>query len=279
MAGGSTFTKALAGVYSAQPDLEPQVVKSPGVVETVEMLEDGRADVGYSFANVAYSAVMGELPERNKRFSHLRAIALLRRAALHVLVGPDSPVREMQQLRGLTVKSSGPGAALSMTVDSVLPPFGLDPTAIEAVESAAETAIDDLLANRLGALIVLGIPPVPWLEPALTAGARLLPVDGSPTGQLLREYPFYSALVIPTDTYPRLAEPIVTVGVDGVLLCRAELPDDVVYRLTKALYESSAGVHVHPAFAQWLDPSVGAATPIPLHAGAARYYRERELSP
>jgi TRAP-type uncharacterized transport system substrate-binding protein len=63
-----------------------------------------------------------------------------------------------------------------------------------------------------------------------------------------------------------------------VQLCRAELEDDLVYRLTKTLYEGPGESVVDPALVPWLDQAVGAATPVPLHPGAARYYRERELA-
>jgi TRAP-type uncharacterized transport system substrate-binding protein len=78
--------------------------------------------------------------------------------------------------------------------------------------------------------------------------------------------------------YAELPAPVATIGINGVLLCRADLDDDVVFRLTKALYEGTGGSVVDPALAPWLDLGVGAATPVPLHPGAARYYRERELT-
>ena len=263
MNGGSPFNRTLAGVYAAElTDLTPTVVKSEGVVDTLAMLENGTADLGYSFTNVAYTGFVGELPDQPAPFARLRAIALLQPAALHVLVERGSPVRAVEELGGKAFKFSGPGAALMLTVESVLPAFGLD---------------DALVAENAGAQIVLGAPPSSTVQRALDAGARLLPVTGRRVEKLLREYPFYTAMVIPADTYRGPGGPVVTIGVNGVLVCRADLPDDLVYRLTKALYEGPMGVQ--PALARWLEPAAGSATPIPLHAGAARYYRERELGP
>ena len=67
-----------------------------------------------------------------------------------------------------------------------------------------------------------------------------------------------------------------TVGVDNLLIARKDLGEHLVYQLTKGFFE------VLPEIAKTLkaaevDADLAAATPIPLHAGAARYYREREL--
>ena len=275
--GGSVFANVLEQAYGERfTDLAPDVLESPGILTTLEMLNNGDADVGYSTANVAYAAFSGQLPSRGDRFQRLRAIALLRRWAMHVVVGPQSTAGSMEDLRNVRVTSAGPGARLALTADWVLPAFGLDATKIDVAHTpTAHKAIEKLLDGRIGALVILGVPPVGIVQAALDGGARLLPVDGAPVGRLLREYPFYSAMMIPADAYN--SPPVVTVGVDGVLMSRSDLDPDIVYRLTRALYESPEGAHVHPAFAQWIDAAVGAATPIPLHAGAARYYREREL--
>jgi TRAP-type uncharacterized transport system substrate-binding protein len=63
------------------------------------------------------------------------------------------------------------------------------------------------------------------------------------------------------------------VGVDLVLVCRADLDNELVYELTRALFEE-----VPQRIRRQLDPQRAPATVIPLHSGAARYYRERELS-
>jgi TRAP transporter TAXI family solute receptor len=278
--GGSPFNRTLASVYAAAtpaPALAPEVIKSPGVVESLEMLERDEGDVAYSFTNVVYAGFVGQLAGQAAPYTRLRGIALLQRAALHVLVGPRSPVRVMEDLRGRRLKFSGPGAALVLTVESVLPAFGLDPGQIGPDGTSGPDIAGSELLEGDDAFVVLGIPPAVPVTDAVKAGARLLPLKGQGVDRLLSDDPFYSAMLIPAETYPGLRGPVVTIGVNGVLVCRADLPDDLVYRLTKALYEGPTGVE--PSLAQWLEPSSGAATPIPLHPGAARYYRERELGP
>ena len=276
--GGSPFNRTLADVYAADlTGVATSVVRSEGVVESLEMVERNEADLAYSFTNVAYAAVGGQLPGHSAPFTRLRAIALLQPAALHVLVGRHSPAREIEDLRGRSLKFSGPGAALLMTVQSVLPAFG------DGEELGAASVVPDgvdsaaLLDGQVDALLVLGQLPVASVQKAIAAGARLLPATGERVERLLLNYPFYRDIVIPVRTYEGLAAPVATIGVNAMLVCRADLPEDVVYRLTQALYNGPAGVHAQ--LGRWLEPAAGPATPIPLHSGAARYYRERELSP
>jgi TRAP-type uncharacterized transport system substrate-binding protein len=63
------------------------------------------------------------------------------------------------------------------------------------------------------------------------------------------------------------------VGIDLLLVCSVELSNDIAYALTRALFEQ-----VPQRLRRQFDPQRAPATVIPLHAGAARYYRERELS-
>ena len=91
------------------------------------------------------------------------------------------------------------------------------------------------------------------------------------------DYPFFLPVTIPKGTYSGQSVPIETVGVDNVLLCREDLDDELVYRLTKAFFEALPDLAATHPSAGLIDADLAPATAIPLHGGAARYYREREL--
>ena len=78
-------------------------------------------------------------------------------------------------------------------------------------------------------------------------------------------------MVIPRLTYPNQHEPVHTLGVDQLMVCRADLDEDVVYRLLDGYFATRPSTRPP-------DLERAPATPIPLHPGAARYYRQRELS-
>lgn len=101
---------------------------------------------------------------------------------------------------------------------------------------------------------------------------RLLPVSDAVIARLRAEYPFIKPVVLPPGELPAQHESIQTVGVDQLLICRRDLDGKLVYGLTKELF-------AWPEFKSRysLTREFAAATPIPLHPGAARYYREQEI--
>ena len=68
-----------------------------------------------------------------------------------------------------------------------------------------------------------------------------------------------------------------TIGVDNLLLCRSDLQDELVYELTKRFFDALPRLASEQPSLRLMDFAQAPATPIPLHDGAARYYREREL--
>jgi TRAP transporter TAXI family solute receptor len=109
---------------------------------------------------------------------------------------------------------------------------------------------------------------------ALRSGARLITIEGAPAERLGRQYPFLRMTVVPQDTYPGVRA-VQTIGVDSLLICRSTLDEEVVHRLTKALFEALPSFSTPQRRFAELDQAP--AAPIPLHEGAARYYREQEL--
>jgi uncharacterized protein len=113
---------------------------------------------------------------------------------------------------------------------------------------------------------------------AVKAGAYLIPIEGPPVDRLRQQYPFVRLAQIPREIYPGQDRIIPTVGIDLVVVCRRDLDSSVVYELTSALMSAYPRLSGVEATLKFLNPEEAPATPMPLHPGAARYYRERELS-
>jgi TRAP transporter TAXI family solute receptor len=121
--------------------------------------------------------------------------------------------------------------------------------------------------------------PAPNVVEAARQGARLVPIDGPIVTALQREYPFVQSLKIPANTYPNQPEAVKTIGVDRLLVCRADLDETIVHDLTRAFIEALPIVTASVQSSLRLtELELTPATTIPLHRGAAQFYRERELS-
>lgn len=91
-------------------------------------------------------------------------------------------------------------------------------------------------------------------------------------------YTLWTRYVIPAGTYPGQSKPINTIAQPNFLASRADLPEEEVYQLTKSLYENLPYLSsIHKATAVMSIEKAIAGLPIPLHPGAARYYREQGI--
>ncbi|MDR1988668.1 MAG: hypothetical protein LBQ09_00385, partial [Acidobacteriaceae bacterium] len=88
---------------------------------------------------------------------------------------------------------------------------------------------------------------------------------------------YLKSTTIGRNTYRGMDDDLLTVGMDVLLLSRADLPEPLVYDLAKTLFASVPQLAAAHAAAGNIDPERGPTATIPLHPGAARYYREREI--
>jgi len=268
---------ALAHTFAAaMPDVDVEVKVTGGTMANLDALQTGSADVVFSFADVAYAAYVGGPGDQPQPFSGLRALALLQLLPVQLVVSDRSPVHDIRDLPGRKVIYVGGGTGTP--AERILKAYGVDPRSILLQPTrSVEESIADLSSGRLDAMFVLSRYPVDNVSGALEQGSHLMPLTGDPIERLHREYPFFRPMLIAGGTYPKQTMPVRTIGVHSLLLCRVDLDEGLVYRLTKALFQSLADQSNELLWSVDLDRA--AATPIPLHAGAARYYRERELFP
>lgn len=234
-------------------------------------LQKGALDVAVSVADVAYLAFNGHLPDRLRPLDKVRAIALLHFAAVHLLTGPATDAS--RGLRGMRVVLGNPLGGNAALGELLIKSMGLAESEIQGEFLLRDPAVEKLLSGDVDAVIVTGRLPQEPVVRALSSGAHLRDIEGPETDALRVYYPLLRKILIPRGTYPFQHAPVHTVGVDLLLVCRADLDNQLVYQLTRAYFEQSPeNIRTHT------DPQRAPAAVIPLHPGAARYYREREVS-
>lgn len=270
---------ALAREYArALPNLDIVVTPTGGSGANLEAVERGEADIALSHADITYLAFVGRLEDGRAAFTRLRGIAMLHVAPVHVVVGRGSGIESVAGLRGRRISIGRPSWAKSSTAARVMRAFGLS-----FAEETFEPLRYDEAAQRIGqgtldALLVTGTYPMSAVTTAAAAGARILPLEGEPIDRLRRAYPFFIRTTIPAGTYPGQSEAIHTIGVHTLLVCRADLDEALVHDLTERLFAALPTVSTPDIALGQVDLAQAPATPIPLHRGAARYYREQELA-
>ena len=155
----------------------------------------------------------------------------------------------------------------------------MDLNSIRVDVQSYDISVAHLLDGTLDAFMILGGIPISIVSHATKNGSRLLPITGENLARVQKDYQFFRPALIPGGTYPETPLATHTIGVDAVLICRQDADEELVYELTRTLFEVRKHLTAETGRPQWVDLKQASATPIPLHPGAARYYRERELFP
>jgi hypothetical protein len=103
----------------------------------------------------------------------------------------------------------------------------------------------------------------------------MAPIQGPKVAELRSQYPFLRPITIPAGVYGK--EKIPTLGSNWLLACRDDLSEDIVYRMLGVFINSIEELAKAQPALLTVTPQDFALTPIPLHPGAARFYREMEL--
>jgi TRAP transporter TAXI family solute receptor len=260
------------------PGVEVQLVKAGGSVATVEAIQRGDADLGFVLADVAYFAYIRHAEHPVLSLRQLRGMAALQITPLHLLVRQGLGAKAVGDLRGYRVSIGAGTSGQAFLADLVLRAFGLGPDAVRRSIGGLDRLADDLASATIDAAFASAYFPAPSLLNATGRGAHLVPIDGPPADRFRNEYPFIRSVIIPAHTYPGQTTAVQTIGVDRLLICRSDLDERLAHDLTEAFLVALPHLSSLRTSLRFMELDQAPATPIPLHKGAAQYYRERELA-
>jgi hypothetical protein len=278
---GSDFTvmaRALAKTLASQPPrYGVDIVVTQGGISSLESVQRGESDCGFSYANVAYEAYAGRLSNQPEPLRRLRGVALVQISPLYFLVRRGLPIKSVADLRGRSVAFGSSASASSRAGILVLNAYGLDGQSVHLRDEGFGPAFHALKAGKLDAVLIVAAEPSLAVTRGMKEGAQLLHLDNARVDALREHYPFLHPLLIPADTYPGQHEPVRSIGIDSLLLCREDVPSEHVRRVTEGWMVTFARLVRDGQLADSVNASVASATPIPLHDGAIAYYRSRQV--
>jgi TRAP transporter TAXI family solute receptor len=270
--------QALAAAYTARvPHLVATATPSDNLEYQADALQGGSVDLALEDAEtayIAYSRGTVKLPEPHRR---LRAIAVLFSTAVQIVVSADSGITRVADLRGRRIDVGARGGSIERSARLILESHGLSYDSVQAVFGSPEPA-KQLQAGTLDARVFYApFPHAPIAAISEAFRVTLIPVERQRIGAIQERHHFLKTTTIPAGTYAGQDRDLLTLGMDIVLLCREDLEEPLVYELTRTLFESVPDLVAAHAAARGIDPERGPTASIPLHPGAARYYRAREI--
>ena len=211
----------------------------------------------------------------------LRSVFSLHHEAVNLVAAADAGIRTIADLRGKRVNLGNPGAGQHQNAIDALMGAGIDPfDDILAETVGVSEALDRLQAGRIDAFFcTLGHPSL-ILERAAAGKRRIrfIPLTGPGIDRMVSKQCYYSSTTVPVRKfYPGAEnrEDVKTFGVTATLCSSIDVPADVVYALTKAVFDNlEAFTSQHPATAHLSREGMLEGLIAPLHPGARRYYKE-----
>lgn len=281
---GGVFYPYGGGIAKVVSDYVPNVRATAEVtsasIDNLKFIWGGKADLALTLADTLDEAYRGSGAFSAIGVVPVRTLAVLYRNYTHIATWEGSGIRRLADLRGRVVSLGSAGSGTETIAVRILEAAGLDPGKdLQRRALGVGPSVDALKDGKIDAFVWSGgVPTGALLDLASTQGRSMQLVAHDDVLRALEARwgaGLYHVVPIPAGAYPGLSHPVNVIGVAIALVADARLNPDLVYEITKALFERKAELVAIHAEARHLEPSSAIlGSPAPFHDGAVRYYRE-----
>lgn len=275
----ATITKSQ--LYASE-GISLSAISSAGSLENIKLMRDNQAQFAMLQGIFAAWAWNGDGPI-SKPQPWLRSIGALWQNTDHFILlkdlAVDGTIWDLDKLNGERFVLGARNSGAEKSGDHILKSLGIDYERKVSLAymgyGATANAIQD------GTIVGMNIPAGPPVTGITRAFAMvgedltLLSFSDADIKKINETYPLWDRYVIKANTYPNQPEDVLSIAHPNILAVRADIPDEVVYQITKTLWENLAALHeIHKATREVTLDLALRGLGAPLHPGAARYYRE-----
>ena len=250
---------------------------SAGGIANLGMVADGEAQVSIAISSNCFQALNGTDSFQDQAFKDFRAIGGLYLNPNQIVVTKASGIHSLPEVKGKHFAVASAGSSVYNECATHFTAAGLKFPDDLKCEYITFTDAADMLQNGSidGAWIMSGAP-ASAVSQALSSGCQLLNIDDGLMNTLKAKYPWYASYTIPQGTYPNQDADIHTSAIKMVMFTRADMPETLVYQLTKAFWEHIDELGQSQKNLKGLKPAdaVKDIANLPLHPGAEKYYKE-----
>ncbi|WP_371275974.1 TAXI family TRAP transporter solute-binding subunit [Zhengella sp.] len=256
------------------------VESTGGSVYNINTVRAGELEFGVAQSDWQYHAYHGTSKfEDQGAWEGERAVFSVHPEPFTLIVREGSGIEGFTDLKGKKVNVGNPGSGQRATMEVVMDAFGIkmDDFALAAELKGSEMA-QALCDGKIDAMIyTIGHPAAAITEAATTCDVNLVSVEGDPITKLVDENPYYRVATIPGGTYKGTDEDVTTFGVGATFITSADVSEEVVYTVVKAVFDNFDDFKkLHPAFSNLKEEEmIKDGLSAPLHDGAVKYYKER----
>ena len=256
------------------------VTSTGGSRANIQEIEDGGCDLATVQNDVMYYAYTGtDLFSEEGAYDSFRAVAGLYDETVQI-VTCNPEIKTVADLKGKTVSVGDSGSGTEFNAKQILAAYDLTFDDVTVVNADFQNSADSLKDGKIdAAFIVAGAPTTAVVDLASMKEINLVQLDEEHIAALQEDYNFYTETVIPAGTYQGLDEDATVVSVRATLVAYTGLSDEVVYELTKALFENQEALaQGHAKFELLNLEDAVKGIDVPFHPGAAKYYEEQGIT-
>ena len=267
---------ALKGLWEKEiPGLQIQPTPGAGIAN-VRGVDEGKAQIGFGNSSTTVDGLAGN-PPYPKKVSNVCQLANLYPQYFQVVVTADSNVNSFADMKGKSVVTQPRGNTAELLTAEVLKINGLNYQSLSKISFQSYTDAVSLVKDGHAQVFTLGTtaPASSVMDLAAARDIRLLPVDDKTMAELKKANAGYNKLIIKAGTYPKQDKDVAAIGYSTHLVVACDLPEDLVYKMTKIMAASVDGMAAVVKSISGLTPKdMALDIGVPLHKGAAKYYRE-----
>lgn len=266
-----------------QYNLRVTVESTGGSVYNVNAVMAGDLDFGVVQSDRQFQAYNGTADWAGNPQKKLRAVFSIHPETVTLVAAVAANINSVADLKGKRVNIGNPGSGQHGNALDLLRAEGLEPQTdltIETYKVVASAAM--LQAGLLDAFFYTVGHPNGLIKEAVTGPRKVkfVPIEPAVVEKLVATFPYYTPSMIPVRFYPGVAnrEPVPSFGVVATLVTSADVADEIVYAVTKEVFEHFEDFKkLHPALSTLTREGMLQGLSAPIHPGAMKYYKEAGL--
>lgn len=266
---------ALADIISQETGVKTTAEVSQASAANMTALKDGGAEIAFVQTDIAYYASKGEMMFDGEVIDNVSAIGALYPETVQLVTLEKTGIKSFADLKGKKVSVGAPGSGTYANAEQLLEIHGLTMKDIQPQDLDFGESQESLQSGQIDAAFITAGTPTGAVE-GLNAVAQvyIVPVSDEKADELISKYQYYAKEVIPAGTYG-IAEDTPTVSVGAMLIIQNDVPEDLAYEITKAIYDNASKL-THPKGALIKAETGLDGIGIPVHPGAQKYFDEQK---
>jgi uncharacterized protein len=268
---------SMANIIKDETGIDTNAEVSGASAENMTSLKDGAVEIAFTQTDIASYAKDGKLMFEGNVVDNVKAIGTLYPETVQIVTTEKSGVKTIADLKGKKVSVGAPGSGTFANAEQILEIHGITMEDIDAKHLSFDESTAGIQDGSIDAAFVTAGTPTGAVEGlGATEDVVILSIEANKAEELIAKYPYYAKDEVPSGVYG-LKDSVPTVAVLAMLVVREDLSEQLVYDITKAIFENTDKIgHAKAQLIKAENALNGVG--IEVHPGAQKYYDEKGIT-